>query len=260
MRRAARGVAWAALCAVIVTVGCASTSQMPTYERSELRLMVSSETALAADRAPLSGGGGEQEVQKEVDRLLALKPNARTPAKVVLFELPSSGPTRITSSLKWLALRAKTSGYMKDALEKSGIFQSVDFLPEMLLPAGRRADLKTVRVAAARAQADGVLIYTTEAGYDYKANGWAILYPTLIGLAVAPGSDLSSIAISKAVLLDVHTGYIYAVLESYAEQSQSGAWAGLDWEGQEFDVRAKSVQSLADETAAKAKALAAGRE
>jgi len=256
MRLHKRYCIWAVMAAVSLTAGCTSTTRMPSYERSQLLLMVGSDTLTAAVAAESKGTLSEQEVQREVDRLLALKPKSRTPAKVVIFELPSAGASEIKSSLKWLALRQQTSKEMKNALEKSGIFGAVDFLPEMLLPAGKTANLNMVRIAAARAQADGVLIYATEAGYEYKAKAAAIFYPTLIGLFVAPGSSLSSMAISKAVLLDVHTGYIYAVMEGYGQQSESGAYASLDWEGQEFAARAQAVEGLAQETAAKAKALA----
>jgi len=250
-------VVLAALAAAWLAAGCASHTRMPSYEQSQLRLMISSETVATVHAVEGRGMGAEEQVQREVDRLLTLKPAARIPAHVVLYELPSAGPTEIKSSLKWLSLRQETSKAMKAALEQSGIFAQVDSLPEMLMPAGETPDLRSVRIAAARAQADGVLIYSTETGYDYRANGWALFYPTLIGLFAAPGSDLSSMAVSKAVLLDVHTGYIYAVLESYAQKSQCAPYAALDWEGLEYAVRRGVLEALAQEAAARAKSLAA---
>jgi hypothetical protein len=147
---------------------------------------------------------------------------------------------------------------MRTALADTGVFAEVGFLPEILLPSGDPSDLKTVRIAAARAQADGVLIFTTESGYEYEPNGWALLYPTILGLAVAPGSTRTSLCVSKAILLDVHTGYMYSVVESYAQDSVTAPIAVLDAEQLEYDVRTQVMDELASAVAAKARNLTSG--
>jgi hypothetical protein len=234
-----------------------ASSHMPSCQGSSFQVMVARETveglAAARDR-----GLTEADVQTEVDRLLALKPYAPVPARVVLYEVPGNGPSAIESPLKWIALRKATGEAMRAALADTGVFSQVDFLPEILLPSGDPSDLKMVRIAAARAQADGVLIFTTEAGYEYEPNGWAILYPTIIGLALAPGSTRTSLCVSKAILLDVHTGYIYSVVESYAQDSVTAPIAVLDPEQLEYDVRLQVIDKLAAAVAAKARNLTHG--
>jgi len=235
--------------------GCAIQSRKATYKGSAFHRIVAAETRPQARGATMT----EKEVQAEVDRLLALKPAAAVPSNVLLFEVESSGKSNIVSPKKLLTLRKETSEAMKAALEETGIFQRIDFLPDIYLPADRTADLKILRIAAARAHADGLLIYSTEAGYEERVNALGVFYPTIIGAFVVPASRGSSIAVSKAVLVDVRTGYVYRVLEAYGEESSLAPWALLDEEALEFKARKQALGALARLAADKVKKLAAAK-
>lgn len=242
-----------------LAVGCATTGWQPSFEQSSYKIMIASETHQAALSGPEGSLLSEAAVQAEVDRLLSLRPKAAAPARVLLYQVPSSGRTKIDSPLKVLELREATSEQMRKALEATGVFASVDFLPEVLLPAGGPPDLKTVRIAAARAQADAILVYSTEAGYESKPNDWSLLYLTLLGAFVVPGTDDTSMAVSKAVLLDVPSGYIYFVTEDYGTASDRGPVAALDPQKLEYDARLKSLDELSTDVAARTKALKPAR-
>lgn len=240
------------LVAAAVLSGCMAHSARIDYTRSGLHMMVSAETQALTGNVLTP----EEELQAEVDRLLALKPAEATPRKLVLYEMPSAGRSEIESPRQWISLRKSTSATMKGALEETGLFEEVDFLPDILLPATGVKDLATLRIAAARAHADGVLIYSTEAGYEYKPNALAVFYPTIIGLFVAPGSQAASTALSKAVLLDVRTGYIHMVLETYGEAGGSAIpYAYIDQAKLEVDARTDSIADLSGRVAEKARLL-----
>ena len=246
------------LAAVIVLcggAGCMSQTRMPSYKRSQMEFVVAADTEQTARAKTGRSSLTEDEVQKEVERLLAMKPAAALPGKVVLYELPSSGKSEITSPRKWLQLRKGTSVEMKKTLESSRVFQETDFLPDLLIPSGEAIDLKTLRIAAARAHADGILIYSTEPGYEYKPNALCLLYPTIIGAFIAPGSKAASMCVSKAVLVDVHTGYIYSVMETYGEKATTRPYFFLNAESLEFDARTQAIADLAKAVAAKAAML-----
>jgi hypothetical protein len=236
----------------LACTGCMAHSANVDYARSKFQVMVSAETQQWSRGQPAT----ERSVQSEVDRLLAMKPSAPVPSKLVLYEVPSSGHSEIKSPKKLIELRRAVSATVKATLEETKIFEEVDFLPDLLLPAGGTGDLKTLRIAAARAHADGVLIYSTEAGYEYEPNGFAVLYPTLIGIFLSPGSQAASTALSKAILLDVKTGYIYSVLETYGE-AESGMvpFASLDPEELEFKARTQAMDALAKAAAEKVKIM-----
>jgi len=227
-----------ALLATSLTVGCAVVGWDPTFQ-----------TTLA-----------ETAAQTEVERLLALKPKQPVPARVLLFELPSSGRSKMRSPLKLLELRKVTGERMRRALEGTGIFRSVDFLPEILLPSELPVNLRALRIAAARMQADAILVYSTEAGYESKPNNWCALYLTLIGAFFAPGTDYTSMAVSKAVLLDVPTGYIYFAAQGYGTKSARGPVARMDAEQLEYDARLTSLTELSADVARRVTALGPGSE
>jgi hypothetical protein len=199
----------------------------------------------------------EEEVKAEVERLLALRPAAPAPSRVLVFEVPSSGHTHIRSPRKRLLLRRETAHAMKTALEDTGFFQSVDFLPDLFLEEAAVGGLGALRIAAARAHADGLLLYSTEAGYEYRPNPLALSYLTIVGAFLAPGSRGSALALSRAVLVDVRTGYLYDVMEGYGEQGRVAPVAFLDEEALEHAARVAALNDLAKAAAEKVRRLAA---
>ncbi|MFH1732153.1 MAG: hypothetical protein ABIF82_10970 [Planctomycetota bacterium] len=251
-----RMMAMVAVVSVACLGGCAIQSRKPTYKGSAFHRIIVAETRPQGLGATMT----EKEVQAEVDRLLALRPAAAAPSNVLLFEVESSGVSNIASPTKLLTLRKETSEAMKAALEETGLFQGIDFLPDVYLPADRPADLKTLRIAAARAHADALLIYSTEAGYEERVNALGVFYPTIVGAFVVPASRGSSIAVSKAVLVDVRTGYIYRVLEAYGEESSLAPTALLNEEELEFKARKQALGALAKLAADKVKKLAAAKK
>ncbi len=241
--------------AALGSAGCFSHSRLPSYDRARFKTIIAAETRPQAPGVVMS----EKDVQAEVDRLYALRPARPVPRRVLLYGVESSGETHISSARKRLLLRKETSDAMKSALEETRLFAEVDFLPELYLPTDVQ-DLKTLRLAAARAQADALLIYSTEAGFEYEPNALCILYPTIIGAFVAPGSKGASLAVSQAVLVDVKTGYIHRVFESYGEKSGIAPVALLDEEALEFEARKQAVQHLAALTASKVHELGRVKE
>ena len=241
--------------------GCAVATRMPSYEKSQFQLMIASETLRETDQT--WGEVSEKQVQDEVERLLALKPRSAVPRKLALYEVSSSGRSRMESPAKLLELRASTSRMMKQALQESGIFEEVEFLPDILVPrhqgdgaSQKPLDLKTLRIAAARAQADGLLIYSTEAGYELQANPLAVLYVTIVGAFMVPGTKETSIALSKGALVDVATGYVYLTKEASATRS-SRWWPGplIDYQQVELEARSEALQELSQILAARIKEM-----
>jgi len=241
--------------AVVVAAcsGCAGRVVKATFEGTRFRMIVSAETYRPEGR--LTEGG----VQEEIDRLLKLRPASPVPANVLLYEIPSSRESCIRSARKALLLRRETAETMKAALEKTGLFAQIDFLPDLYLDDAVAGGLKPLRLAAARAHADALLLYSTEAGYEQRPNAWAALYVTGIGAFLAPGTDAAASAISHAVLVDVRTGYVYRVLQAYGESETRGSSAFIDDEELEFEARKLAIAQLATVTAEGVKRLAAER-
>ena len=265
-RRGFMVVAMAAL-AFLVT-GC-SGSRMPSFEHSGFRHLSGGYGPSGYDYpvARLGWGGplirpgtavamSEEDIQKEVERLMSLSPKEPAPRKVMLYEVGSFAHSIIASPKKRIELARATSAAVEAALVGTGALEEVAFLPDVLLPSSGFLDLNRIRLAAARAQADGALIYAVETGYEYESNVWAIFYLTIIGAGFAPGTDYSALAASKAVLMDVHTGYIYAIVEANTEKTVTRPFCALDREALEVEVRTEAMAALAAKVADAVKELA----
>ena len=170
----------------------------------------------------------------------------------MIFEIEGAGLSEIKNPQKLLELRKRTYAAMKEKLEDTKVFSEVDFLPDILLPPDGPKDLKTLYIGAARANADGILVYSTESDYQYDPNGLCIFYPTIIGVFISTGSRAFSTSLSKSILIDVKTGFIYSIIEAYGD-SDSGILpvAYISPEQLEIKSRTNTVEALSKRVAEK---------
>lgn len=88
-------------------------------------------------------------------------------------------------------------------------------LNRLLLPKNLSSDLD-IRAAAAKLQADAILIYTMETTFD----DGKILDPlTTVTLGLAPNKTFKITSTASAILMDTKTGFIYGALEETATRS-----------------------------------------
>lgn len=151
----------------------------------------------------------------DVARIEQLKPQLSIPFRLAiappLREDWHGGPPRPGSE------RAEVVGAFEplvNALVGSGVVSEVIFLPRMLLGTpvqGRQARdyFKAVRVAAARVQADAVLLLSSVTEVEAGANLWSLLDLTLIGTCLAPGHTLEALTLLEGILIDNRNEYVY---------------------------------------------------
>ncbi|HEX7896644.1 MAG TPA: hypothetical protein VF950_02720 [Planctomycetota bacterium] len=99
-------------------------------------------------------------------------------------------------------------------LKKSGLVKEVILLPKVLLGTpsqGRHAQdyFKSVRVAAARVQADAVLLLSSVTDVSSYLNPLAILDLTIAGIYVAPGHSKDAMTIVEGIVMDNRNEYVY---------------------------------------------------
>jgi hypothetical protein len=96
-------------------------------------------------------------------------------------------------------------------------------LNRLLLP-DRFDSLDDLRLAAAKLQADVLLVYTMETTFRVLGRRYAPLSP--ISLGILPDRDAFVAATASAVFVDVRTGFIYGVAESTAQASNlTNVWS-----------------------------------
>ncbi len=94
-------------------------------------------------------------------------------------------------------------------------------LNRLLLPAQLRSQ-DDLRQAAARMQADMLLLYTFDTKYDV---GDALAPLSVVTLGLSPNQVAKVDTTASALLIDVRTGYIYGSVESTANTEQlANAW------------------------------------
>jgi hypothetical protein len=118
-------------------------------------------------------------------------------------------------------------------LKKSGLVREVIFLPNMLLgspPHGRHAPdyLKAVRVAAARVQADAVLLMSSVTEVSAYLNPLSILNLTVAGIWIAPGHHREAMTILEGIVMDNRNEYVYWTGSAQATGTTTAPLAYID--------------------------------
>ena len=145
-----------------------------------------------------SGSLGENDLQKILEAPLDLE----LPARVGVVPLAAPFDAQGTVSI---ATRSTASRDLARGLVGNPYFSHVSDVSTELPNGG---GLEGLRVIAARYRMRYLLLYTERFQDDTHLNGWAWLYPTIIGMFAAPGVTVRSTGILQADLFDVRTGTI----------------------------------------------------
>jgi hypothetical protein len=96
----------------------------------------------------------------------------------------------------------------------------------LLLPE-RLDSIDDLRLAAAKLQADVVMVYTIDTSFRVQGRSYGAL--SVISLGLAPDRDAYITSTASAVFTDVRTGYIYGVAEATTKASGlTNAWGSRD--------------------------------
>lgn len=130
---------------------------------------------------------------------------------------------------------------------------------DLFLPSAQRdrngqtsLNLRDARLAAAGVQADLVLVYQTKSDWGKSGNPLSLLYLTIVGLWVSPGTDLESIHVAKGALIDVRNGFVYGVVSADNTDTTVIPEVYSDKARRDLQQRTRTacIENLAQETAA----------
>ncbi len=127
----------------------------------------------------------------------------------------------------------------REAFRESERIGEVVLVSDFLSPPAEDADLRALRLAAARLQADAVLLYSSAVSSATSQNLAAFAYLTGFGLFFFRGTDVDVAFVQKGALIDTRTGYLYFLADAEARVSGSGPLLVLD--EQEVIDRANEV-------------------
>lgn len=130
---------------------------------------------------------------------------------------------------------------VKGVLEATNRFESVTTVPSIFLPA--RADLGRCRYAAARANADLVLLYAKATRQIRYHNRLANLYPLIVGLLL-PGEETVVVTRVEGALVDARTGRVFAVAQGSSRGHDSSSPLAASDEGRRLLLEGTEREAL----------------
>lgn len=139
-----------------------------------------------------------------------IRPQIKSPFRLAIYLAPSDRPY----SWRWTADDKKRIDVWGVELMKSGIVKDVFIMSEMFAEGWTLLDH---RRAAARHGADALLVLQAATDIDSYANPSALLYLTVVGAFIVPGTHRDALFMLQGGLIDVNNGYLYATAESEAE-------------------------------------------
>lgn len=108
-----------------------------------------------------------------------------------------------------------TDAHFGDVERWSGV-SAIAPVGRLLLPA-RLESIDDLRLAAAKLQADILIVYTIDTSFRVQGRSYGPL--SVISLGIAPDRDAYVTSTASVVFTDVRTGYTYGVAESTARTS-----------------------------------------
>jgi hypothetical protein len=162
---------------------------------------------------------------------------ATTPAlpfKLGLFFVEREVPRRRgIHEIHWLSADKDALVLWLKSLRDERILSELFLLADLTIQ-GR--DVRKIRQGAARYGMDAVLIVDGVGAVDRFTNGYAALYPTLIGAYFAPGTECESLVTVEGSLWDTRSEQLYVT------QTAEGTWktVGPAMSVEDRDVLAKA--------------------
>lgn len=163
---------------------------------------------------------------------LARKPAASFPAGVAVVRVQADGYRSHSYSNAWNAGRFSIMSE-RDAEDQIDIdrFASLPMLRGLvrmnrLVIENRIESEEDLRKAAARVQADMLLLYTFDTRFDIETT---VPFLGTFSLGILPNKAADVTATVSAALIDTRTGYVYALVETSDTQRQiANAWTSQD--------------------------------
>lgn len=189
---------------ILLAGGCAGSAE---FDRTAMRATLGSAEIPAAQHAPAVAH--------------ADMPNPPHPLRLALYfverDLPVQHKVRLA---KWTDM--DKGALMKELgpLQNEGIVADTLLLVDSTI---RGYDVQKIRRAAARHDADAVLIVEGVGSVDRYNNGYAAWYVTLIGAYVAPGTVSDALFMIHSSLWDARTERLYATQTAEGRSTLTGS-------------------------------------
>jgi rhombotail lipoprotein len=199
-----------------------------------------------------SGAITEDDLQK----VLSTGIDLAFPARVGV--LPVAKPFDPNADVS-ISLRTVASRDLARSLEKTPAFSQVSNISTDLPTQG---GIDGLRAIAARYRLRYIVLYSERFEDETHVNGWAALYPTILGIFITPSVTVESRGIAEADLVDVRTGTILAssIQPLHVDSSTFVVGAGRHHRDLQHEAAEVAAPELAKDLAMQTNALVAFAE
>lgn len=188
-------------CLLTLQISCASKG----FNRGELKEQISVTKPEFND----------QEIKNEFSK----KPNLPKDAKVaVYFKAPPQERNQSHPDWRWTENDKSVFAEIASELKKEGVISGAFPIVHSLV---NDDDLKSLRLVAAKHQADALLIISGAGQTDRYINNLGWTYALLLPALFVPGSEADTLFVSSAALWDVRNEYLYLTAEAESTKTST---------------------------------------
>lgn len=182
---------------------------------------------------------------KDIKEAYNKKPNLPKPFKLAVYFKTPSNTGRTLTDWRWTPEDKAILEEIGKSLKADKVVADVFPLVSSLV---QDEELRSLRLVAAKHQADALLIVSGAGQIDRYINGWGWSYALLVPALFVKGSQADTLFMSSASLWDVKNEYLYLTAETEATTSDRYIAAFGKQDKQLVDeAKTKSLQNLSGE-------------
>jgi len=184
-----------------------------------------------------------QYTEATLEEIANLKPQINPPIKIAVAQ-----PTGYKA---WSSEEIQEIESWLPQLKSAGLANDLVVIPKYLQRDCCHQNIDDRRAAAAKLQADAVIIIDDSVTTDKYLNPLSFLNITLIGMWLAPGHHRDSYAVFEAALIDTKNGYIYGIARGEGEAKKIRPFMYVDSFTGQSEARIQALKSLGKQIAEK---------
>jgi len=227
---------------VLVVVGASAVGCSTGFQLRDM------EQALQEDRRIFVDDADVAQVEQ-------LRPQIQFPIRLAVVPPARLSHRHWQESTETLKGEQEELDALGDQLKKDGIVSAFMIIPRMLLDAGPQhgGGMKSIRIAAARMQADAILIMRSVTDVDSYINPLGVLDLTLIGMWLAPGHHKDALTIVEGMVIDNRNQFLYFAGSAEGTGSTFGPLAVIEERDAVEESRRKALHAFGERLAREAR-------
>jgi hypothetical protein len=185
--------------------------------------------------------------ERDIAAVFDLQPNLPSPFRLALYFTTDQAPLQASAQkANWLSPDKESLLSNLRPLTEEGLVKAAFVLADSTVQGTLNRD---IRLAAARYNADVLLIVNGVAAVDRYNNRYAAWYATILGAYLAPGTHSDALFMIEGTVWDVRTGYLYGTQTAEGTAQSVGPAASLEDRAVVARAKEAAVESFGKHTA-----------